>query len=124
MKSEYLLEIEKRLRDQGFKPTSYRNWTRISKFEIVLNFWTSSVGSGDESDIQLEAKIWLQSRLQPSSCLLAREEMRLSDELIEKKGYDWIYEVIQDLYKYAYDFLAPKVKIAAESAITGIESIA
>ena len=121
MKSKYIHEIEKRLQDRGFKQSPYVSWIRKSEFQIVLKLWTEPIGSDDEYDIDMVAEIWLESSLQNSPCFLAKEEMSLTDELIEKKGYAWIDEVIQDLYKYAYDILVSKAKIAAEAAITGIE---
>ena len=123
MKSEYQKEIEKLLKDRGFKPTGYMNWTRNTEFRIVFNFWEAATSTGTKYAILLSAEIWLQSEMQQSSCFLAKESMTLTNEVIEKKGYAWIDEIIQDLYKYAYDILAPKVKIAAEAAITGMESI-
>ena len=119
MKSEHRHEIEKRLQQRGFKQTSYANWTRDSEFQIVFTLWTASA----RGDIQLEAEINLKSSQPHSPCFLAKEKMRLTDELIEKNGYVWIDEIIHDLYKEAYNILVAKARIAAEAAITGIESI-
>ena len=127
MKAAYKKEIEKRLKERGFTIDAYTDWHHANdrkearqwkdgSFLLVFTLWPRAK---NKTDILLQVEI----RIDDTHCdwLISEKMMELTDEVIEKQGYAWIDETIQELYKDAYDVLAVKTKIAADAAVMGIE---